>query len=221
MDTPVIDCVITEELVYVICKIQFTNYGIHVGFPKNTPPHLTYQWRTIKSITKKFIEWEFDTDDITLFMRVAASKLKNNNNTRKGVNVLFDKDLLDRCKETIEEMVAIEKQTGEHIKQTHDFITIAANRNPLHQGRVDKHLLTRNKPGAMSNIVAYYQSGRLSKTYLAFSIACNEALNRLEVSHNHERLLCPSQSALYYTRTYHLKNLKLIMRQTLGRDCNV
>lgn len=210
IETPKIDC----DFVYEICKRHFEKANIVLRFPKNTPPHLTYQWRSIKSVTKKFQEWNFTPSEIDLFIGVAISK--SDQFRIKGLNILNDSDILDKCYEEVKNLDAIENQDITLLRHSHQWLYKQLRGAPA----VD-HLISRRKPGALTNIVTYYQSGLLIKLYLAFSKPCCVALELLSQRCPEERKLCPNNATLHYTRRYQHQEIIPQIREIFGSDLYV
>lgn len=205
-----IDC----NFVYETCKRHFEKANISLRFPKNTPPHLTYQWRSIATATRKFNEWNFTPEEIDLFISVAIKKSESFR--IKGLNILNDSDIMDKCYDEVKSLASLENQDIVMLRNIHKWLYKQSRGAPL----VD-HLISRRKPGALTNVVTYYQSGSLVKLYLAFSKPCCVALEILSTKCPDERKLCPNNATLFYTRRYQNQSIIPQIREIFGSDLYV
>lgn len=211
VQTQVIDC----NFVYEICRKHFENFNIILKFPKNTPPHLTYQWRFIKILTNKFVKWNFTIEEIDLFINIAIKKRYVQLKTR-GLSVLNDSDIVDECYTEVKNHENVENQDIVLLKNTHQWLI-----KQLKNDSAVEHLINRRKPGSFTNITTYYQSGYLVKLYIAFSKSCCAALELLSQRCPEEREKCPSTSALYFIRHYQNQSILPQIKEILGSDSYV
>lgn len=198
-------------MVYDLCKKHFEKVNVVLKFPKNTPPQLSYQWRSIVSITKKFTEWNFTPEEANIFIGVAINK--SHDCRHRGLTILNDSDVMDQCYTQVKTLESQECQSVSVIRNCHEWLHKQSRNSPL----VD-HLMCRRKPGALTNIVTYFESGKLLKLYLAFSKPCNVALELLTYKHPDERKMCPNLGSLLYTRRNQSQDILPQIREILGSE---
>lgn len=208
---------IDTDFVLNTCQIALSNYNIKSAFPKNVPIHLTYQWRAIVSITNKFVEWNFTPKECALYIETAIQLLATNKSQKiKGINILNDPTVIDRCYDKVKKELSNNNQTIDVIKNIHSWLyRQAKNQN------IVEHLIFRRKPTTLTNITTYFESNNLTKTYIAYSKPCCIALGILSKKCPQERMICPTDTALFYTRRYSNKSLLPLIRETLGSDFHV
>src|SRR4051812_10357354 len=68
-----------------------------LSFPKNTDITKTYQWRYLKALERKFVEWEFNDVLCKAFIDVAIINAKKLKLFDKGLSIFLMKDLLSKC----------------------------------------------------------------------------------------------------------------------------
>lgn len=205
---------IDTDFVYNTCKIALNNANISSVFPKNVPVHLTYQWRAITSITNKFIEWNFTAEECILYIETAVQLLATNKKQKiKGLNILNDPTIIEKCYDRVKKELSYEDQTMNVIKNIHSWLYRQAKNEKL----VD-HLISRRKPTTLTNISTYFESGSLTKIYIAFSKPCCAALNILATRCPDERRICPADTTLFYTRRYSNKSLIPLIQEVLRSD---
>lgn len=199
------------DLVYDLCKKHFEKVNVILKFPKGTPPHLTYQWRSISTITKKFTDWNFTLEEVDLFIGVVISKSRGFEH--KGLTILNDSNVLEECYEQVKILESREHQSIKVLRNCHECLYKQSK-----NGLLVDCLISRRKPGALTNIVTYFESGKLVKLYLAFSRPCIVALELLGHKHPDERKMCPSVGSLLYTRRCQSQDIIPQVREILGSD---
>lgn len=170
--------------------------------PANTDPHKTYQWRYITAISSKFDEWGFDDQTAQKFIDFAVRYAKRLNILRKGLAVLHQNNMLDKCYKMLQDEVDGDHHIIESLKRSRDWIDRQANGTPL----LDV-LLSRPNEDAFCNLTMWYRSNRITDLYLALSKSCCQALATLDEI---ERSVFPSKAHLYVTRTELSRNVHVL-----------
>lgn len=196
-----------------MCRERFAIEGIPLKIAKNTPLEFTYTWKHVQRLTKKFIEWQFTLDDIDAYIKIVAKKLNTLPPRQRSLQNVVKNDMMEYCYAELRQQQASNINIMEQFYQAHDWFISTLGTDINEQVL---HLTKRYKPGALPNIVLYFQQGRLSKQYIAFSRACRVALNIIGNRSATERNFCPSDTALHYITHYKFKSHTTTIRQILG-----
>jgi len=213
---------ITDDNIMTVwnwCLSAYLHHGRKLRFPKGTDPQKTYQWRYAKSLTKKFIEWEFSDETAQKFISIAVDHADSQNKLNKGLAALHQDNLLKICYDTLMNDKKKCKQSFSSLEQIKIwFDNEIGNKDPV------KMLLKRKDPDMFCNLTLWYQSFQLSPLFLSLSRACGQASVSLSKVDECERSILPDPSKLYLIRTKFLNdqtNIKLA-NKLLGEDsvCN-
>jgi hypothetical protein len=203
---------VEPEQVYQICETHFLNAGISLKPAKGTPLKLSYIWKHVKTLTNKFNEWEFSADEIDAYIRIVSNRLSTLPPRQRSIQFAVKAEMLEYCNEELERQQEDGIHLLDQIKRSHKWFQSVAGTD--FQSQVD-HLTQRYKPGALPNVVVYYQQGRLSKQYIAFSKSCRQALLIIGQQDISERSFCPNDAALHFITDYKLINHSVSIRQAL------
>lgn len=168
-----------------------------IRFPQNTPPEKTYKWRYLTAFVCKIDEWEI-TDDVAFdiideMVRIAVRR----GMIKKGLALLHaDKLLIEACDNA---KVAQETHASEMERFKQDY-ELVSNGDLMH----------KDNPKSLPNIVKWYMQGKLSRTYLATSKRCHEAMMQLKPI---ERAMLPNGKDLLSTRM--MVNSKIPLKRQL------
>lgn len=203
---------VSEDEVYEICNKHFTNIGLPLVPAKGTPLKLSYIWKHVKRLTAKFIEWDFTLDEINAYLRIVATRIKKLPPRQQSLQNAIKNDMLEFCYRELKRESELNTDLVSKLRSIHQWFNSVAGSD--RQSQI-LHLTRRHKPGALPNIVVYYQQGRLNKQYIAFSSVCREALNTIGSQSQTERSFCPSDAALQYMTQYQYKNQTHVFRNIL------
>jgi hypothetical protein len=211
-------CCVNDDRIWAIwnwCSDAYLRNGQRLKLPANTDPTRTYQWRYVKSIAERFVEWEFDDDTCRKFIDIAVDYANKRGVIRKGLAVLHQSNMLDICYKMLLEEKNTVRQSQDSLDMVHKWFRMQiGNRNPI------QVLLQRPQVGAMCNITQWYRARKISDQYLAISRSCCRALARLEKIDSVERSMLPKATKLYSLRSEMSKDLKTFKsaRRLLGND---
>ena len=159
--------------------------------PKSNDYTKTYQYRSIKKFTDKSIKWGLDKPTIKMLINSIVKYAKTHDLLNNGASVLHMSNVLNIC------MDDLDKSDGmEQIIKCHNYL-IKNNLNSTGD------LLKRRIIGGYPYINVLYDMGILTNEYLALSINCKKAIERLS---SNERLLLPSDFILMKLRIKLLNN---------------
>jgi len=208
---------VSNERIMVVwewCCKSYLRQGFRLAFPSNTDPTKTYQWRYVRSITIKFIEWEFDDETAKQFIDIAVRHCKESGTLRKGLASLHQSNLLKICYDKLEAKSNSNKQNTNSIEHVHKWLVKQSGDNLL------KTLLYRRDPDEFCNLTKWIQATRISRLYLTLSKTCSKALIRLGQSHPEEREFLPRITTLYILRSEFVEDAGnvALAKQILGSD---
>lgn len=179
-----------------ICQWCFEAYlqhaGRRLGFPKDTDPTKTYQWRYVEALAKRLRDWQFDDELSKKFIEIAIKYAKKHSLLNKGLSIFLQKNLLEVCHKQIVDAHAAGCSVLEQLRRVSSWLRDQAGAAPLRDV-----LLARRGMGSYCNLVRWYQSNELPEAYLALSRSCGQAIRRLATARPQERLLLPKDSRLF------------------------
>jgi len=194
------------------CSDAYLRYGHRLALPANTDPCKTYQWRYVTAISGKFDEWGFDDQTAQKFINLAVEYAKKINMLWKGLAVLHQNNMLDKCYEMLQNEIDTNNHIIEGLKRSKDWVDRQTNKT----SSIDI-LLSRPNEDAFCNLTMWYRSNKITDLYLALSKKCCQALTMLDKV---ERSVFPSKSHLYMMRTELSGNVHVLKaaRQILFDD---
>ena len=181
--------------VWKLCSECYLQNGYRISFPSNTDPTKTYQWRYLRSITNKFIEWDFDEHTSRQFIQIAIEHCKDKGILKKGLAALHQSNMLQICYDKLKQKSSNQKQNLNIIQYEHAWLLKQSNNNLL------RTLLKRNSKGEYCNLTKWYKASKISRLYLALSKSCSKAIRQLELQNPEERELLPRTTQLYMIRS--------------------
>ncbi len=196
-------------------KLAMAKLGAKVSFPKDTDPKKTYMYRAFVKFADRAVEWNFDDNTTRLFVFTAVKYAKSRNLLKKGAWVLSMEPVLQACHDRLIEQIDSEDSILKDIRRSRKFVESFGTRR-----EAVKKLIRPASFGGYSNIIKYYQSGNISKPFLAVSKTCSIALSNLSSS---DRSELPSSLELMKLRVRLLSNddmetdLKEIMQSDLSQ----
>lgn len=187
--------------VWTWCSEAYLRHGRKLQLPKGTEPSKTYQWRYVTAISKKFDEWELSDDAAKKFIDIAVSIAKEQNVLHKGLAVLHQSNMLERCYERLGQESDGNGQTLDSLRHINAWLAKKiGTRNMLGV------LLSRENPDGFCNLVMWYQASRLTPLYLSLSRSCLRAIATLNRDHPDERGLLPKDTEIYLLRDGFLRD---------------
>jgi len=211
--------IVEVEIIWKVwewCSEAYIRYGRKLTFPANTDPIKTYQWRYVKSIAKKFDEWEFDEPTSRRFIDIAIERSKMLGIMHKGLAALHQGNLLDICYKILQEESSGNDQLIDSLVDSRKWVVGRVNGSDTIEILLDK-----SNPDAFCNLVKWHQASKLSELYLSLSKSCGRAIKKLE--NTNERKLLPSMARLYKIRNNFYQDVSNQKRskEILGKDCKV
>jgi uncharacterized protein (DUF983 family) len=202
--------------VYSLFQQAMLKAGRKIQFPRCSDKTKTYQFRSTKNFTQKCYE-EYGLDDTVVGFLISdiVSYAKKRNLLNKGTQLLCMNNVVDICVKSIESLAADEAFLIEELRSCRAFLRDQA---------IDKNILVRTllepvNQGGSSNIVYWYNLGRLSETYLALSRTCNKAMTKLSPQ---ERTELPSRFELLRICTHTVSSDLLPQLQAvMGSDLRI
>jgi hypothetical protein len=179
--------------------------GRHVAFPSNTDPTKTYQYRSVKKFADKVLELGISDVAIRFLIDEIIKYSKEQNLLSRGVAVLNKSDLLEECYRRIQKYMEQSDQLVADVRASHTF---------FHKNHGFAHIARR---GGYSNLVLWYQSGRLCEEFVALSKSCLRLVGLLPPN---ERSKIPDLTDLLLVRRRCL-NSEIVrdkLREVLGED---
>lgn len=171
--------------------------------PKHTPLKFSYLWKNVENLTNKMNKWGFDVGEAEKYIELMSSRVKTQydslRNSKKMPNysrIIFSDNMLEYCYKQLTNKQQIDDDLLKRIIENHKFLLSVCGND------ITSHLTSRHKPGALSNIVLYYQQNLLCKQYIAFSSNCRKAINIIMSKNPSERTLLPSDAVLQYIVSY-------------------
>ncbi len=182
------------------CHDIYLQHGIKLNFPKGTDPTKTYQWRYIKSINKKFDEWEFDDLTAQRYIEIVVSQAKRHNILRKGLAALHQRHMLEYCYNIFTSQITNNSSKQKHLASVKAwFDAKIAGEEALNV------LLKRSSKRALPNIIIWYQSSQLDDLFISLSKSCSQAAR--SIKDDAEKRLIPSSTTLYLVRNEFLAEI--------------
>jgi hypothetical protein len=208
--------VISEDKLMKIwqwCHDAYLQYGIKLNFPKGTDPTKTYQWRYIKSISKKFEEWGFDDITSQRYIQIVVSQAKKHNILRKGLAALHQKHMLEYCYNILSNQIIDNKSIQKHLTTVKSWYDAK-----IQDQEALNVLLKRSSKRALPNLIIWYQSSQLDDLFISLSKACGLAAR--SIKDEAEKRLIPSSTTLYLVRNEFLSetNNSQFAKQLFGSD---
>lgn len=197
------------------CQDAYARNGHKLAFPKGTDPSRTYQWRYLQALDRKLSEWEFSDRLAEKFVYVAAEFAKQNKLVHKGLAVFCQGSILRLCYHRL----------VEELKKATWHVSAAINSKEWLDQQVGNRsrvaiLLAKDNRMAYSNIIKWYQSGHLTASFLATSIACGTVMAKLATESPADRRLLPDHTTLHCLRLTMIADKELLarLRAVLGDD---
>lgn len=200
--------------VWSMCTTAYLQNGIKLAFPEDTDIHKTYQWRYIRSIVKKFKEWNFDDDTSQQFIDIAIAYAKQKKILRKGLASLHQSDLLEKCykvltnknKQRLSTIASLTDMKSWYNSQIGDNVALDV-------------LLHRKNKRSFPNIVLWKEANKISDLFISLSRSCCKAVNKLQNDDVGKRML-PATTDLYLIRIDFLseQNNVTFSRKLFGSD---
>jgi len=198
-------------LTYDLFTKHFRNTHIPIKPPKNTPLKLSYLWKNIEKLTNKFKEWNFTIGECDKYIEIMSSYVINQHKSGKICNrIVLSNMMLEYCYNAISEQKSNEDDLIRTIVSSHDFI------RSIGVSDIAAHMASRHKPGALPNIVLYYQQGLINVQYIAFSQECKKALSMILSRSSSDRSFIPSDATLQYIANYQLRSRSTQIRSIIN-----
>lgn len=193
-------------------KAAMRSVGRKVSFPEGTSKERTYLWRQLKTFIKKIDELELDNRTTRELVFELVRHGKRNKLLDRGAAVLIRADLLELLEHKLKSDLAIEFGLLAEIESSELFLS----EQQKTKSRIDV-LLGRKDPGTYANITCWFQSGRITRSFIALSRSCCQALSKLD---NDERTEFPPDVTLLKTRMLCLQDRQRAekVRKIMGSD---
>jgi hypothetical protein len=186
--------IVSEQDVWQWCFESYLRNGIKLRLPIAKNHTQTYQWRFVKSITKKFIEWKFNQETCRKFIDIAVSHSKELGVLTKGLSVLHQHNMMNICYAKLKQESERSDHTQKKLADTHIFL------NGLKTNDPKSYLLKRPHQKALPNIISLYLAKQITVEYMSISKLITNILNDLENTREDERSILPTDASLYFSR---------------------
>ena len=186
--------VVSEQDVWQWCFESYLRNGIKLRLPIAKNHTQTYQWRFVKSITKKFIEWEFNQETCQKFIDIAVNHSKELGVLNKGLSVLHQHNMMNICYSKLKQESEKSDHTQKKLADTHAFL------NGLKTKDLKSYLLKRPHQKALPNIITLYLAKQITVEYMSISRPMSDILTELENTREDERSILPTDASLYLSR---------------------
>ncbi len=210
---------ISDSLVFTVhgwFQNAMRKAGRKISFPQCSDKTKTYQFRWTKKFTDRcYNEFVLSDKVIKALVGDITHYAKRNNLLNKGTQLLCMNNIIDICHYSIKTMMDDEASLIEEVKSCHEFVCDqATNKNIL-----VRTLVTPISEGGYSNLVYWYNLGRLTDTYLALSRTCNKAMSQMPVD---ERSELPSKIELLRICTSAVSEESICeLKSVMGTDLRV
>lgn len=183
---------IEEQDVWVWCSDAYLRNGIKLRLPQCLDHTKTYQWRYVRALTNKFVEWEFNRETCIKFIDVAVKYAKDLKVLNKGLSIFHQHNMLKICYNKLQESSGVDENLRVRLEDSVRAMSKIDDRKAF--------FLKRQDSLSFRNITNYYMNKKLCKEYLALSKAAIGAMKALSTIDAQERQLLPSDAALYLLR---------------------
>ena len=184
---------ITDSLVFTVYgwfQSAMHSVGRKINFPHCTDKTKTYQFRwTKRFVDKCYNELALSDKVVKCLLFDITLYAKRKNLLNKGTQLLCMTNIVDICHYSIQNMMDDEASLIEEIRFCHEFVCDQVNNKNI----LVRTLITPISKGGCSNLIYWYNLGRLTETYLALSKMCSKALSQIPLD---ERSELPSKIEL-------------------------
>lgn len=195
---------------YDIFSKRFADAGFPIKIAKGTPVLLSYQWKHIEKLSRKFQEWGLSIEEVAVYVQIVVSKLSTLPPAQRTIQNVAKNDMIQFCADELERRKDNQSDLIQKIENINNWLISMSGSTREEQ---IAFLSRRHKPGALPNIVLYYQQGKLSQQFFAFSNVCRKVLMFLNQA---ERCLCPTDALLNFVSEYKLRQFKPAIKSILG-----
>lgn len=195
------------------CYAEFVAAGFKIDFPKNTDKRKTYQWRYAAKLVEKLDEWEFDEATSKVFIKSVVQYSKKNKLIHKGMSAFFQNNMLQICYNNLKDMKKDNNAELASVISSKKFLDAKLDNKPA-------EIVLLEKGRIFTNVVEWYENGKLSILFLALSKSCTKALFKLKETDLTQRRLIPSTAELLLIRDSLSDNSDLVkqLSMILGND---
>lgn len=200
--------------VYSWFQDEMHQAGRKIKLPKCSDKTKTYQFRWTKSFVNKCIEWDLEDKLVRILISDVVKYAKKQKLLDRGTQILCMGNIIDICFQSLKELDDDEASLIEELRSCKAFLGDQAG---------DKDILVRrlleSDSGGCSNILYWYNLGRLTEVFMALSKSCNQALAKLPEG---ERDELPSKFELFRICNHTVSNdLLPKLRAVMGSDLRV
>ena len=183
------------------CNTAFADKGRILRFPANTDPKDTYQWRYATRLARRLEEWDLDDETARAFIVTAVRYAYDHSLLHKGMAAFFQSNILEVCYERMMQESKTSSTQLDSLKVTKDFLDRQNG-----SGNMVDILLQRERLGSFTNIVQWYLAGKIYDLYVALSLSCYRAINRLEKKDPTERDHLPKRVDIFLLRSNFIRD---------------
>ncbi len=187
-----------DRILTIYSWFQISYYHItsrRINFPTNTDPCKTYQFRWIESFARKIDEWKLTDIEAKYLIEEVIKYSKERKLLSRGVGVLCKADILEEC--------------YKRLNRKHDRIAVL-----ISEIKANHEFLAKNSDGLQSNLIHWFQQGRLCVEFVALSKSCLAVLNKLDAG----RGCIPTLRELFLIRMRCLHDAREQLRAILKGD---
>jgi hypothetical protein len=200
--------------IFSIYKNAMKRCGRDVSLPKTKDVTKTYMWRQLTQFSNTLDDLEIDVDSKfgVRIIKLIVKRAKDNKQLNRGASILNAKNAITQALDELELETNGEDKIIESIEEASLFLKKQQDKNDA-----VSCLLFRKKRRGYSNIVSWYESGKLPKVFVALSKGCSKAMSKLPED---ERQMLPSDEDIITIRfkCLHRDSLSSRIKQLLRGD---
>ena len=202
--------------IYEWYRSAMLSVGNGISFPKGTDPTKTYTFRAVKKFAQKMVDWEFDESTIRLFIQTAVRYAKNRKLLSKGAYLLTMNSVLEVCYEELQHQMVMHKALDSELVESHQFMqSLGSTRSEIY-----RRLRRPISYGGCNSLIYYYNTDKISISYISLSIICGAVLSKINLD---ERSEVPTDIDLLKLRVRLLSDYDNLVsaQKILKNDLNV
>ena len=201
--------------IYEWCCEIYLKHGHIFRFPKNTNPHDTYQWKYLKSLAIKLEQYGLDDFDAKEFIEMIVEYSKQNNLLHKGLSVFQQANIVGICYDRLTKLHNNSDRLLSSLRSIKEWLD-----NQIGDNDAVRILIKRRNINSLSNIVIWYESGKISEAYFSLSKYCSRSYSSLQSSGRSDCDFLPNPSRCYLLRNKLTQDSTFVQRAQLifGND---
>lgn len=153
-------------IIYNLYKREIQKKGKSVSIIKAQKFENTYPYRHLKKFYDKMEKDEFSHTQIQEAVRIMIEYAAENSLLYKGTTIFLQSNLIEIIYSKIKDQITNDDLILSNIAKSHELIE-------------GKDLLQKERIGGLCNLLKWYYNNEISEIYIAFSLKCLKAINKL------------------------------------------